>query len=103
MFPALPPDPVQHLPQTVFFIREVDELPRADSSVRLHDAAHRVRIEPQVHRADPLLLYKPVSESPFLLEREPQEILPVAFLQGRSRCLHACPVLPEVLHVRVQE
>ena len=81
---ALLPDPVQHLPQTVFFIREADELPRADSSVRLHDAAYRVRIEPKVHRADPLLLYRPVSEFPVLLIREPQEVLPVAFLQGRG-------------------
>ena len=30
VFPALLPDAPQHLPQTVFFIREVDELPRGD-------------------------------------------------------------------------
>ncbi len=103
MFTVPLPDPVQCLPQTVFFIRKVNELPRGDSSVRLHDTAYRVRVEPQVHSADPLLLYGLIVELPFLLIREPQEIFPVTLLQGRGRCLHARPVLPQVLGVRVQE
>ena len=57
--------------QMVFFTREADKLPRGDSSIAPHDAADRVRIDPEVHGADRLLPGRPVLQVCFFRVCEP--------------------------------
>jgi hypothetical protein len=83
MFPLFFPDSVQHMVQAVFFSREADKLPCGDSSIRCHDAAYRIGIDPQVYRTDLPVPCRFLRQAHLLLKRKLKEVFPVPFYQDR--------------------
>ena len=64
----------------VFVTREADKSSREDSTVTRHDAADGVRVDPQIHGTDSLLIRRLLRQCHLLLIGKPQEILFVLLL-----------------------
>ena len=99
VLPLIPPDAVEHGPQTVFVTGEADKLPREDSTVRFHDRAYRVGVDAEVNSTYTLM--EDVSAEQIDVPGKGKTQIPyfMPAFQGRSGLFFALAMLLDIHHI----